>query len=50
MNLSKEDCQNLLDALYEWNHIVGPKELEPAEVGLDAERYEKIMKRLEKSS
>jgi len=50
MNLSKEDCRNLLDALYEWLHIIGPKELQPAEVGLDAERYEEIMKRLQKSS
>jgi len=33
MTLSKEDCQNLLDALYEWNHMIGPKELEVVSEG-----------------
>ena len=46
MELSKEDCANLLDALVEYDEQICPKELADDEVGLNAERYDNLMKRL----
>jgi hypothetical protein len=47
MNLTIADCENLINALQEWDKCVGPKELEDDEVGLDAERFDDLMIRLE---
>ena len=33
--LNKKDILNLMDALTEWNEIVGAKELDDSEIGLD---------------
>ena len=46
MILSEKDCQNLIDALKEWEECVGAKELEDNEVGLNAERLDKCKQRL----
>ena len=46
MKLSKRDCKNLIDALMEYDDQVCPKELADDEVGLNAERYDSLMKRL----
>jgi hypothetical protein len=46
MKLSKRDCDNLIDALMEYDEQVCPKELADDEVGLNAERFEDIIKRL----
>ena len=46
MKLSKRDCQNLIDALMEYDDQVCPKELADDEVGLNAERLDNLMKRL----
>jgi len=46
MQLTKQETLNLLDALTEWHDIVEPKELEDNEIGLNADRYEKIIKKL----
>ena len=46
VSLTKQECANLLDALGEWMEVIGPKELEANEEGLDAERYDAIVKRL----
>jgi len=48
MQLTKQETLNLLDALAEWNDIVEPKELEDNEIGLNADRYEKLIKKLTK--
>ena len=48
MKLTKQDAENLLDALGEWNDTVGPKELEDNEVGLDDMRYHKLERNLRK--
>ena len=45
--LDRREIENLLDALEEWNDLIGPKELEKNEVGLNHERYIKIKKKLE---
>jgi len=47
MKLTKNEAQNLIDALEEWNDVVGPKELEGNEVGLNAERYNELKNKLE---
>ena len=47
MQLTKKESLNLLDALTEWNDIIEPKELADNEIGLDANRYEKLIKKLE---
>jgi len=47
MTLNKGEIKNLLDALEEWDNLIGPKELEKNEVGLNHERYIKIKKKLE---
>ena len=46
MILSERDCQNLIDALKEWEECVGAKELEDDEVGLNYDRYVNLMRRL----
>jgi hypothetical protein len=46
MKLSEQDCQNLIDALKEWEECVGAKELEDNEVGLNYDRYVSLMRRL----
>ena len=46
MKLSKRDCDNLIDALTEWQECVGCKEMDENDVGLDGDRYEDLMTRL----
>jgi hypothetical protein len=46
MRLSKREAENLLDALGEWDGQICPKELADDEVGLNAERFDNLMKRL----
>ena len=46
MQLSKQDCENLLDALAEYDEQICPKELADKEVGLNAERLEDLVLRL----
>ena len=48
MKLTKNEAENLLDALKEWNDVVGPKELEDNEVGLNEMRYHKLERNLRK--
>ena len=48
MKLSKRDCENLLDALAEYDDQICPKELADDEVGLNAERLDNLTKRLTK--
>tara|TARA_R110002051_G_scaffold216392_4_gene280699 strand:- start:71 stop:247 length:177 start_codon:yes stop_codon:yes gene_type:complete len=46
MKLSKQDCDNLIDALMEYDEQLCPKELADDEVGLNAERFDDLFKRL----
>ena len=46
MKLSKRDCKNLIDALMEYDEQICPKEMADDEVGLNAERFDNLMKRL----
>ena len=46
MQLTQADCENLIDALQEWNDSVGPKVLDDGEAGLDSDRFEDLMGRL----
>jgi len=46
MKLSERDCENLLDALAEYDEQICPKELADGEVGLNAERLDDLVKRL----
>ena len=46
MKLSKKDCKNLIDALFEYEEQCCPKELKDDEVGLNAERFDDMIKRL----
>ena len=47
MKLSKKDCKNLIDALFAYEAFTGcPKELKDDEVGLNAERFDDMIKRL----
>ena len=46
MKLSELDCENLLDALSEYDEQICPKELADGEVGLNAERLDDLVKRL----
>lgn len=46
MKLTRDEAQNLLDALKEWEEEIGPKELEDNEVGLNAERYDELTEKL----
>ena len=48
MKLTKNEAENLLDALKEWEECVGPKELEDNEVGLDEMRYHKLANNIKK--
>ena len=48
MQLSKQDCENLLDALAEYDEQICPKELADGEVGLNAERLDDLVKRLKR--
>jgi hypothetical protein len=48
MIITKKDTENILDVLKEWFDIVEPKELEKNEIGLNFERYEKLIKKLTK--
>jgi hypothetical protein len=50
MQLTKQETLNLLDALTEWNDIIEPKELEDNEIGLNADRYEKLIKKLKQQT
>jgi|LakMenE01Jun11ns_1017448.scaffolds.fasta_scaffold7239427_1 hypothetical protein len=45
--ITKQDAANLIDALEEWHSIVQPKELDAEEIGLNDERYQLILKKLE---
>ena len=46
MRLTKREAENLLDALGEWDGQICPKELADDGVGLNAERFDNLMKRL----
>jgi len=46
MTITKKDALNLIDALNEWYEIIEPKELEQNEIGLNMERYEKLIFKL----
>ena len=46
MKLSKRDCDNLIDALMEYDEQICPKEMADDEVGLNAERFDDLIKRL----
>ena len=46
MRLTEQDCENLLDALAEYDEQICPKELADKEVGLNAERLEDLVLRL----
>jgi hypothetical protein len=50
MIITKQETLNLLDALTEWNDIIEPKELEDNEIGLNADRYEKLIKKLKQQT
>jgi hypothetical protein len=50
MQLTKQETLNLLDALTEWHDIIKPKELEDNEIGLNADRYEKLIKKLKQQA
>ncbi|MBC8523569.1 hypothetical protein H8D29_06540 [PVC group bacterium] len=47
VTLTKKECEHLADALQEWSDEVGAKELNEDEVGLDSDRYEELMHRLQ---
>ena len=49
MKLSKQDCENLIDALMEYDEQCCPKELADDEVGLNAERLDDLVKRLKRA-
>ena len=48
--LTKKEILNLIDALTEWNEIVGAKELNDSEIGLDSKRYNELMEKLNRIS
>ena len=48
MKMTKQDAENLLDALEEWYDTAGPKELEDNEVGLNDMRYHKLANNIKK--
>ena len=50
MQLTQQDCENLIDALKEWDDTCSPKELDDGEVGLNADRFDDIMARLHKAA
>ena len=47
MKLTKKDIDNLLDALIEYEEIIGCKELNEDEIGLNHERFIEKKKKLE---
>ena len=49
LTLTRSDCQNLIDALKEWAIVIGPKELDEEDWGLDYDRYQSLMKRLQET-
>ena len=49
MQLTEQDCANLLDALVEYDEQICPKELADDEVGLNAERLDDLVKRLKRA-
>ena len=46
VELTRQECDNLLDALLEWEESVGAKEVDEDEVGLDYERYTNLVNKL----
>ena len=46
--LTESELDNLLDSLQEWKEVVGPKELNDNEVGLNSERYSNLVSKLQK--
>jgi len=52
VTLNKDECENLLDALQEWEDVVGCKDCDPIDdeeemsVGLNYDRYTKLMEKL----
>ena len=46
MKLSKKDIDNLLDALIEYEEIIGCKELNEDEIGLNYGRFIELKKKL----
>jgi len=46
--INKKEALNLIDALQEWYISIEPKELEKNEEGLNSERYEAIVNKLNK--
>ena len=46
MILSEKDKLNLIDALAEWEEVVGSKEMDEDDAGLDDDRYVDMMTRL----
>ena len=47
--LSEQDKCNLLDALAEWYEMVGPKEMDEDDSGLDEDRFLDLMCRIKSS-
>ena len=45
--LTDKERLDLIDALEEWAEVVGPKELDASEIGLNSERYEALMNKLQ---
>ena len=43
MKLSKRDCDNLIDAIMEYDEQICPKEMADDEVGLNAERFDDLI-------
>ena len=48
VKLTDSELDNLLDSLQEWQEVVGPKELNDNEVGLNSERYSNLVSKLQK--
>ena len=46
IELTRDECINLLDALEEWESEVGCKPVDPGESGLDVERYDELTEKL----
>ena len=49
LTLTRSEVQNLIDALKEWATSIGPKELDEEDWGLDYDRYQSLMNRLQES-
>jgi hypothetical protein len=48
--LTKKEILDLMDALKEWNEVVGAKELTPSEIGLDSKRYSALIEKLKRQN